>query len=260
MAEVSEEIAEAAEFVAEVARDPKHFFDVKFMCVAAAGGAVVGGAVAWKIAYKRAQAYWTKIAEDEIEVVKDHYAAKVEAVKNEQAKGEVGEIINSNGYGEVAANEVIAVTAEEEVVEVVEEADVVGTTVRNVFEEASAVEPEWDYAKEVKSRDPRSPYVIHAAEFKACEKGYDQAHYTYYEDDDVLADSDDTVIDEVHEVVGVENLEKFGHGSEDPNIVFVRNDVRELDVEIARSTGSYAEEVHGLKHSEPMRRQRPWDG
>lgn len=129
------------------------------------------------------------------------------------------------------------------------------TGVHNVFDTAE----KWDYAKEVKSRDPEIPYIIHADEHEAGEKGYDNVSLTLYEEDDVLSDEDDNIVE--HNIVGMHNLTRFGHGANNPDLLYVRNDELGTDYEIAKSKGSYAQEVHGFKHAEPDRRRRPdWDG
>jgi hypothetical protein len=49
-------------------------------------------------------------------------------------------------------------------------------------------------------------------------------------------------------LIGEKNLSRFGHGSQDPSVVYVRNDQLELVYEVVRSPQSYSEEVHGIKH------------
>jgi hypothetical protein len=67
------------------------------------------------------------------------------------------------------------------------------------------------------------------------------------------------------EIVG-QNL-RFGHGSKDPNVVYIRNPRLEMEMEILRDPSSYEKEVLGetiekraqtadLKHSH-QRRFRP---
>lgn len=113
----------------------------------------------------------------------------------------------------------------------------------------------WDYPTEIKGRDPNSPYIIHKDEFELNENEWIQGNLTYYEDDDVLADEQDGVLDQ-DDTVGVENLGKFGHGSKDPNIVYIRNELLHMELEVVHSDGNYGEEVHGLSHSdEPPRRR-----
>jgi hypothetical protein len=46
--------------------------------------------------------------------------------------------------------------------------------------------------------------------------------------------------------VGEENLAKFGHGSKDPNLVYVRNEGMDLDFEISYAEGKYSEQVMGF--------------
>jgi hypothetical protein len=117
--------------------------------------------------------------------------------------------------------------------------------------------PGWDYAAELEKRGD-DPYVIHIDEFRQNEPEHSQTTVTYYEKDDVLLDErEQDLISDLDGVVGLNNLQLFGHGSGDPNVVYVRNDAIDSDFEICRNPGSYAEEVHGLKHSdEPGKRRR----
>jgi hypothetical protein len=133
--------------------------------------------------------------------------------------------------------------------------------VKNVFDEHPVeVKDDWDYATEVKNRVPHLPYIIHIDEFAQNEDDYEQITYTYYEEDQILADVRDVAVDNLEQVVGFGNI-KFGHGSNDPSLVYVRNDKLHLDIEITRDEGSYGEQVHGIiKHSADERRRRPIRG
>lgn len=106
--------------------------------------------------------------------------------------------------------------------------------------------------------NPDAPYVITKDEYFAGEKDYDQVVLTYFEGDDVLADERDMPVSDREAAVGNKNLERFGEGSEDPNVVYIRNDKLTMDIEMLKSPGSYSEEVAGfLEHSdEPVRRMR----
>lgn len=124
----------------------------------------------------------------------------------------------------------------------------------NIFT-AGAPVGNFDLEREMALRDaqPDMPYVISFEEYMEG-KGYSQTHMTYYEGDDVLTDENDIPIEEVEATVGNDNLSRFGHGSKDVNLVYVRNDRVELDIEIARSTGKFSEEVSGfIEHSEIRR-------
>jgi hypothetical protein len=48
-------------------------------------------------------------------------------------------------------------------------------------------------------------------------------------------------------------LDRFGHGSNDPSIVYIRNDTLEIIYEVVKSPHYYAEEVHGFKHEDLYR-------
>jgi len=90
------------------------------------------------------------------------------------------------------------------------------------------------------------PYVISVDEFMAGDKGYEQVSLTFYAQDETLAEHDDTIVTNVNELVGVRNLTKFGGVSNDPRIVYVRNDRLQNDFEIALHDGSYAQIVAGF--------------
>lgn len=108
----------------------------------------------------------------------------------------------------------------------------------------------WSYPQEMENRTEEQPYVIHQDEYTAATKGYSRVTYTYYEPDGVLVDeADERPVPHGDLVVGQENL-KFGHGTDDADVVFVRNDRLEIDIEICRSSKSYEEEVLGSSDNE----------
>ena len=105
----------------------------------------------------------------------------------------------------------------------------------------------WDYEKELAARTPEEAYVIHQNEFMHAESGYTQVTYTYYATDDVLVGEDERPIPHGDVVVGQTNL-KWGHGTDDIDVVFVRNDKLELEMQICRVYQSYEEGVLGLQN------------
>ena len=110
---------------------------------------------------------------------------------------------------------------------------------------------DWNYPEEIQNRSEDRPYVIHQDEFKLGESGYDQTTYTYYAVDEVMVEEGSRdPLTNVDFSVGLENL-KFGHGTDDIDVVFVRNDKLELEYEICRLHTSYEEEVVGLDGNEP---------
>jgi hypothetical protein len=130
--------------------------------------------------------------------------------------------------------------------------------------DVTVVGGEWDQATETAGRNPTEPYIIHRNEYFNDDMGF-QSHatLTYYQGDDVLCDEHDTPIYNVHKIVG--EL-KFGHGSNDPSIVYIRNEMLKAEYEVVLDSGMFQVEVLGeevgdnltddFKHSRPLRRFR----
>lgn len=122
--------------------------------------------------------------------------------------------------------------------------------VKNIFAEDQPQPEEdgaWNYEAELAGRDTTEPYVIHQDEYMENEPEHSQVTVTYYDGDDVLVDERERPIPDVDETIGLEATKLFGHGSTDPNIVYVRNDRLDLDFEVVLSTGKYAEIVLGFE-------------
>lgn len=117
----------------------------------------------------------------------------------------------------------------------------------------------WNQAVEESKRSEDAPYVISKDEYFANEPEHQQETVTYYRGDDVIADMEDNAVP-IHEVditVGEDNLHRFGHGSEDERVVYVRNDRMEIDYEVVLHDGKFAHEVAGfIKHSDEGSRTR----
>lgn len=111
-----------------------------------------------------------------------------------------------------------------------------------------------DNSSEADERNPNKPFILTQREFEEGEYDYAQNTLTYFEGDDVLTDDRDQPIHNKRPVVGDDNLQ-FGEKSNDPNVVYIRNNHLEVDFEVCRSAGSFAEEVLG--YTEPSNKQRP---
>jgi|688.fasta_scaffold650733_2 hypothetical protein len=114
----------------------------------------------------------------------------------------------------------------------------------NVFATSS---DNWVYQSEIENRSTEEPYVIHKDEFWVEEFNYDQSTLTYFEIDDILIDDKDTPVYNYPSIIG--EL-KFGHGSEDQNVFYVRNDRLKSEYEVLLDKGSYAVEVLGLEYEQ----------
>lgn len=132
---------------------------------------------------------------------------------------------------------------------------------RSVFTEVDAV---WDWEIENEHRaglENGEPYVLHIEEYRSNTSGMDQQDLTWYEQDEVLADSHGLPIEPRELNIG--EL-KWGHGSGDPNVFYVRVPRNKMEFEVLRSTGSFhlvvlgmaAEDAAEAEARRPPRRQR----
>jgi len=246
-----------------------------------------GAAVGYVVAEKRLETKYTKIAEQEIEDAKKFYAT---LYKNDE-NADPTLLAQAKGYSPALSEEQsdmdLLAEAQEEVkeatkvledlhyklpeptdytkVQLVDESTtkVAETQIieRNIFDEAAASGDHFNYGEEMIHRSPDRPYIISHDEFMESDQDFEQVSLTYYESDETLVDSADDVVPDIESTVGDDNLSKFGHGSKDENIVYIRNERLEIDFEVARSLGKYSEEVLGfLEHSDQPRRFRRDDG
>lgn len=99
------------------------------------------------------------------------------------------------------------------------------------------------------------PFVISKEDFFENESEWTQLSYTFFEEDGVLADERENPVTDL-EVVGTVNMARFGFLSEDVNTVYVTSPKHEIQIEVTRSTGSYAAEVHGFQHGDDVFEKR----
>lgn len=95
-------------------------------------------------------------------------------------------------------------------------------------------------------RDKAYPYIVSEEEFRMAEPNYNQMTLLYYAGDDQLADENGGLVPDVEGTIGVESLKHFGHDENNPNTLFVRNDLRETDFEVIRLDGTHGEIVLGI--------------
>jgi hypothetical protein len=260
--------------------------------VASVLSASAGGYGGYRIAQKRLRAHYEEIADREIREARDHYARvyektlspeelleKLHNEKLEAGEGvpdEIKDVLTEYGSARMGIDNVERPAETEEELVIERELDVekdsegnlqvVGSRriypgqneKQNIFAGTQPVEGDALNDPELlMNRDETRPYVITHDEYYEGEKDYEQTDLTFYEGDGVLADLRDVPIPDEDNIVGSDNLLKFGAWSNDENIVYVRNDKIEVDFEITRSVGSYTQEVAGfdpdegasLKHS-----------
>src|SRR4249919_371162 len=235
---VTEEIASNLEEVADVTRRISGR-GVGIFIVGVVVGAAVGGyfGYRWNREKIRAEAF----AESQIEVDKIREAYRAGTTLVEDPKPSIEDLVVEKGYLSEATAEAIKKPAAKR------RARPTRAPVPVEEPPPLIVDGMWDYEKEVSLRTEEDPYVIHQNEFMHAESGYPQVTYTYYATDDVLVGEDERPIPHGDLVVGQNNL-KWGHGSDDIDVVFVRNDKLELEMQICRVYLSYEETVLGLQN------------
>jgi hypothetical protein len=218
--EVADNLEEMAEATRRINTNSVGFF---------VGGVVVGAAIGFYFGYRfnkekiKAEAF--QQSEEEVAKIREEYQRKTVAA---QPKPSVEEVLEERGYDRPLPAPVPVYEPPR-------------ITVLDKDKDQG-----WNYEEELKSRFANEPYVIHQDEFSAHESGYSQVTYTYYAADDVLVDEENGhPLPHADIVVGVNNL-KFGHGTDDDDVVFVRNDKLNLEMEICRVHQSYEEEVLGI--------------
>lgn len=226
--ETVERLLDAAEMTEEAVKVTRFLSGIS---VGIGLGVAIGFYFGYRFNKERIRAEAFRESEEEVESIREHYRQKELAAK---AKPTVDEIVRERGYAETEEAER-------------ERPLPAPVPIIDTPRVEKSKDDGWIYARELAKRTPDHPYVIHQDEFNSSELGYSQTSYTYYAEDDVLTDTDDTPLPNADKVVGQDNL-KWGHGSDDMNVVFVRNDSLELDMEICRSPKSYETEVMGLTH------------
>lgn len=172
-----------------------------------AAGAAIGSAVAWFYAKK----YYEKIANDEIDSMKEWLARRVEEQDKREEPDEAAEF-------------------EEE-----ELADEDKDEYEKIVEKLSYNNYYHGPAKEVDDMD--EPYVIKPEIFGE-EDDYEEVSLTYYADG-VLCDERDNRIEDIAGTVGEDYAEHFGDYEDDS--VFVRNDRLKTDFEILKDWRNYSD-------------------
>lgn len=235
------------------------------LVAAASALSLLAGAAA---GYVVAQKKFEKVLEQEIADLKEYYAlyrkegaysdpealAKFyeEQIQQQVDIQEAASIIEAEGYSGSAPiyDEPQLITQ-----------NVFTDHVQEIPDDVLEIEEQVKAAPRTKDR----PYIITKQEYDENETEYEQIVLSYFSKDDVLADAHDKPLTDNDKYVGDDNLDNFGWGSNDPNVVYVRNEKLELEFEINHSTGSFAKEVLGfndqeLRHSDGRQRIRRFRG
>jgi len=221
----------------------------------ALAGIVSVGVAATGITYfsmkKRTESRFLALLEQEVERTEKFYAEKKpdlsSLVSDIAEDARVMETLNN--YREMAVK-----YAEKEPVE-----EGLREVAHNVFTDADDDEndprsdDEFDYEEQERLKEAGKPYVLEHDQFFSSD--YQSSQLTWYEGDSVLADDTDKHINDIGKLMGGTDNLKWGYGSHDWNIVYIRNDDLELDFEVVKATGKYTEQVMGFMHVHEDRRK-----
>lgn len=181
-----------------------------FSLLAFAAGAATGAFIAWKMAKSK----YERIAQEEIDSVKEVFYRKRHETRSQQTTDDADDASVSEHSKELSSYS-------------------------SMLEQLKyrAEHPEECIGKEGAGESSVAPYVISPDEF-GDQEGYDTACFTYYADH-ILADDCDEAIDDadIDKLVGKESLLHIGEYEADA--VHVRNDVTKTDYEILVDIRNY---------------------
>lgn len=218
-------------------------------------GLAIGAGVSYLVTERRLRLKYQERAEDEIEQMREHFRNQLIARDKKPDAEELAKRVAELRYAsEAEIKDAEPGPGDLNVQKPDEVSNVFQRQLRDRLDTEKPADDGWDYEVEVASRTPERPYIIHVDEREDEEvEVYEEITLTYYELDDVICDHEDKVVEDRYMVIGDEIvLTKFGHGSRDKNIVYIRNDRLGIVIELIKSENSYAEEVHGFRHSEPQ--------
>lgn len=231
--------------------------------VTALVSALSGGALTYFIFNKKLETKYEKIANEEIADARKFYIKRYKqeefsdpiALLEAHAEEITDTIIDENRYRTVQSHpalEPVIDDGSEESAKLIKRGKKLAKSL-----ETPVNDRVFDYAEEMKLRDGQMTFVVSHDEYYLGEKDYPQITVTYFEGDDVLIDERDEPIKDVDMTIGIASLGLFGHGSNDNNVVYVRNERLEVDFEVVRSQGKYVVEILGfIEHSHESRKVR----
>lgn len=178
----------------------------------------VGAAVGSAVTYKYLKTTYEKIAEKEIEEMREYYLGKVQEDEDT-----------------IPNEERVNVTRDTD--QIKKDIQAYASIVKNMgYGESDEFEKKVDNVEK--------PYVIHPDECGEF-SDYEVITLTYYADG-ILADDMDEIIDDVDGTVGADFVDHYGEYEDDT--VFVRNDARMCDYEVQRDERDYKEVVGDYPH------------
>ena len=270
--ELMEETADVMDDTLDYIEGINHISPASLIVVGALGG-LLGGVAAYFVCKRVLETKYEAIAKKEIEEAKEFYKRLNKKAGFENPEKALAELYKDNNPKDIVTGDKAARALqnyqgveneeepeeepEEELEEALEEVDEEDEEEQGVsLYMQSQADENFDIDQEMKLRSPEYPYVISQEEFLQSEPDFEQTSITYYEGDDTLVDERDQPIPYVDPIVGGGNLSRFGDGSGDERVVYVRNEKLSTDFEVLKSDGKFSHEVLGLQHSEESSRDR----
>ncbi len=180
-------------------------------------GAAVGSVVTWKYVKKK----YEQIAQDEINSVKEVFSKRV------------AEFTEDTEEVRIKADNA------KEKPNIIEYAAWLRKQGYTNYSDIDIVDEKPEEVKEEESMGVDEPYVIAPEEFGELDD-YEIISLTYYADQ-ILADDNDVIVDDVENVVGFDSLNSFGEYEDDS--VFVRNDRLKCYYEILLDQRKYSDVI-----------------
>ena len=190
-----------------------------FIFIAFAAGAAIGSVTAWSIAKNR----YEKIAQEEIDSVKETYSRFACDSRKSEEKKETNKPAKSS-------DDVSELQDQVSHLGYVKYSDAYGRTHAQKRKEGRLT--------------PSEPYIIEPEEF-GTKDGYDTVSLTYYADE-VLTDDADYPIENVEAIIGRNSLTHFGEYEDDA--IHVRNDGLKTDYEVLMDTRNYSDIMTTTSH------------
>ena len=181
-------------------------------------GVAVGSVVTWRYVEKK----YEQIAQDEIDSVKEVFSKR----ETEFTEDTEVQIKADNAKKKPSVIEYAARLREQGYTNY---SDMVDEKPEEVKEEPMSVD---------------KPYVIAPEEFGELDD-YETISLIYYADQ-ILADDNDVIVDDIEDVVGFDSLNSFGEYEDDS--VFVRNDRLKCDYEILLDQRKYSDVIKRRPH------------
>lgn len=247
----------ASETLAVVRNNPK------LLIAAGVAGLVLGAAGGYFFSRTKLRLHYEALAEEDAEQTREYYKNKYEgdlatieeavdparAEMAQQAAVAVRQYSGEAVTPTAAPSEFAAPAVEKDkLTKIEQEAVVVERTSVFATPQVDPGNPVISDA-EIAARQPAIPFIVSEEEFLENDWDFDSViDLTYFAGDNVILDDREEPMahEEVELVIGGFNLDRFGHGTKDPNTVFVCNLEKEMLFEITRDSRSYAKDVLGF--------------